>query len=299
MKFGYSIPSNQGFEDVHELIALAKLAEEHGLDSVWASEHLFHTAYIAERLGNRPYYEPLTILTAVAAATSKVRLGTSVLVAPWHDPPRLAKTVATLDQLSNGRVDLGVGVAMTEDEFENLGVDFKTRGRRTDDLLGALKVLWTEETPEYQGKFYSYSGQKFSPKPKQTPYPPILIGGGSKAALRRAARFGDGWHALRKSPNQIRESLGDLAGLCEAEGRDPSSLQISISIPIAFDLPASQRAAEDQSSLKGQAADIAATIAAYEQAGVHEMVISLSSREFTAHAQMLQQLSQQVMPLCN
>ena len=154
MKFGYSIPSNQGFENVHALVDLAALAEQKGFDSVWASEHLFHSSYIAERLDNRPYFEPLTILTAVAAVTSKVRLGTSVLVLPWHDPPRLGKTVATLDHLSNGRVSLGIGVAMTEDEFENLGVDFKTRGRRTDDLLGALQALWTQETPEYSGPFY-------------------------------------------------------------------------------------------------------------------------------------------------
>jgi probable F420-dependent oxidoreductase len=296
MKFGYSIPSNQGFEDVHALVDLAVLAEGHGFDSVWTSEHLFHSSYIAERLDNRPYFEPLTILTAVAGVTSKVRLGTSVLVLPWHDPARLGKTVATLDQLSNGRVNLGIGVAMTEDEFENLGVDFKTRGRRTDEILGALKALWTMETPEFAGEFYNYSGLKFSPKPKQTPYPPILVGGGSKAALRRTARFGDGWHALRKTPNQIREALGDLAALTEAEGRDPSKLHISISLPVAFGLPPSRRAPEDQTSLKGEAADVAATIKAYGDAGVQEVVLSLGSTDKSAHAEMLQRLAEEVRP---
>ncbi len=138
MKIGYSISSNQGVEDPAALVKLAVLAEELGCNSVWASEHLFHSSYIAERLGDLPYWEPLTILTAVASATSKVRLGTSVLVLPWHDPPRLGKTVATLDHLSGGRVDLGVGVATTKDEFENLGVGFKTRGKRVNEMLGAL-----------------------------------------------------------------------------------------------------------------------------------------------------------------
>ena len=221
MRFGYSIPSNQGFEDVHELVQLAISAEQHNFDSVWTSEHLFHSSYIAERLGNRPYFEPLTMLTAIAATTEKVRLGTSVLVLPWHDPARLAKTVATLDHLSNGRVDLGIGVAITEDEFENLGVDFKSRGRRTNDALGALKALWTEETPTFASEFYNYAGLKFSPKPKQNPHPPLLIGGGSGAALRRTARFGNGWHALRRSPNQIRTALTSLGELMRAEGRTP------------------------------------------------------------------------------
>lgn len=297
MRFGYSIPSNQGFADVHELIDLAVQAEALGFDSVWASEHLFHSSYIAERLDNRPYFEPLTILTAVAAATTKVRLGTSVLVLPWHDPPRLGKTVATLDHLSDGRVDLGIGVAMTEDEFENLGVDFKTRGRRTDDLLGALQALWTQETPEYAGAFYKYSGQKFSPKPKQTPYPPILVGGTSKAALRRTAKFGNGWHALRQTPNQIRAALIELAQLTEAEGRDPNALHISISLPVGMGMAASSRAPEDQNSLKGGAQDIAATMQAYGDAGIHEVVLSLGSREKAAHAEMQAFLATDVRPL--
>lgn len=297
MKFGYSIPSNQGFEDAHELVELAALAEAQGFDSVWASEHLFHSSYIAQRLGNRPYFEPLTMLTAVAAVTARVRLGTSVLVLPWHDPARLAKTVATLDHLSHGRVTVGIGVAITEDEFENLGVDFKSRGRRCDDALAALKALWTEEVPTHSGEFYSYAGLKFSPKPKQSPHPPILVGGGTQAALRRTARFGDGWHALRQSPNQIRAALATLRRLTEVQERDSNQLQISISIPVAFDAPASRRAPEDQTSLKGKASDLAATILAYRDAGVHEMVMSLGSDAKSAHVEMLERLSQEIRPL--
>ena len=297
MKFGYSIPSNQGFENVHELVDLAAMAEQRGFDSVWASEHLFHSSYIAERLDNLPYFEPLTILTAVAAVTEKVRLGTSVLVLPWHDPPRLGKTVATLDHLSNGRVSLGIGVAMTEDEFENLGVDFKTRGRRTDDLLGALQALWTQETPEYSGPFYAYSGQKFSPKPKQRPYPPILVGGGSKAALRRTVRFGDGWHALRKTPGQIREAMAELAAMMEAAGRNVADLHISISLPVGMGMKASSRAADDHTSLKGAAQDMADTIRAYGEAGIDEVVLSLGSREKAAHAEMIELLAGEVRQL--
>ncbi len=297
MKLGYSIPSNRGFTDAGALIDLAVLAENLGLDSVWASEHLFHSAYIAERLGNLPYFDPLTILTAAAMRTKRVRLGTSVLVLPWHDPPRLGKVVATLDHLSGGRVDLGVGVAMTEDEFVNLGVDFKTRGKRTDEVLGALKALWTQETPEFQGDFYRYGGLKFSPKPLQKPYPPILIGGSSMAALRRIVRYGDGWHTLRQTPNQVAETLPKLKDMMEAAGRDPSGLRVSISVGLTFDGPASSRPPRDQINLKGAPQDIAETILAFADAGVDECVVSVASLDKAEHEATLRRLMAEVRPL--
>lgn len=297
MKFGYSIPGNQGFDDVHALVDLARQAEGLGFDSVWASEHLFHASYIAERLDNRPYWEALTLLTAVASATSRVRLGTSVLVLPWHDPARLGKTVATLDHLSDGRVTLGVGVATTKDEFENLGVDFHTRGARTDEVIQALKALWTQEVPAFDGAFYRYSGLKFSPKPKQSPHPPIVIGGGSQAALRRTARHGDGWHALRKTPAEVRQAAAELARLAEAEGRDPAGLAISISLPITFDSEPSARAPEDRSALKGGAQDVAETLAAYAEAGVGEVVLTHASRDKAAHEATLRRVADAVRPL--
>ena len=158
MKAGWGIPNNYGGENPNELIEIAVKAEALGFGSVWVREHLFHATYVAERLGDKPYYDALTILIAIGAATKTVRLGTSVLVLPWHDPARLGKMIATLDQLSGGRVDFGIGVAMTRDEFENLGVDFTTRGKRTDEVLGALQALWTEDIPEFSGEFYRYSG---------------------------------------------------------------------------------------------------------------------------------------------
>ena len=127
MKFGYAIPNNQGVEKVTDLVNLAREAEALGYHSVWVSEHLFNTAYVAKRLGNRPYHEALTVLTAISGATEKIHLGTSVLVLPWHHPVRLAKMIATLDQLSVGRVILGVGVGITREEYDALGVSFRRR----------------------------------------------------------------------------------------------------------------------------------------------------------------------------
>ncbi|MCS5569794.1 MAG: LLM class flavin-dependent oxidoreductase, partial [Pseudomonadales bacterium] len=165
MKLGFSLPNNQGIAHVNDLVTLAVEAESLGYHSVWVSEHLFHATYVASRLGDAPYHEALTILTAVAGATSKIRLGTSVLVLPWHHPVQLAKRVASLDDYSEGRVSLGVGVAQTEDEFENLGVSFTHRGRIADEMLTAMKILWTEKYPKYNGKYFSFNNLQFEPKP--------------------------------------------------------------------------------------------------------------------------------------
>ncbi len=277
MKAGFGIPNNYGVEDPNDLVTIAVTAERLGFASVWVREHLFHSTYVAERLGDKPYHDALTVLTAIACSTEKVRLGTSVLVLPWHDPARLGKMLATLDQLSHGRVDLGVGVAVTQDEFENLGVDFKTRGKRTDEILGALQALWTHDTPEFAGEFYRYSGLKFSPKPLQKPYPPILIGGSSAAAKRRVVRFGDGWHTLRQTPNQFAEGRQDIIRQMEAAGREPSELQFSLTLPMRFTGKAPSAPVGDRTALTGTDDDIVETIRAYLAGGLDEIVVGISS----------------------
>ena len=294
MKAGFGIPNNQGVEDPNDLVALAVTAERLGFASVWVREHLFHSTYVAERLGDKPYHDALTVLTAIACATKTVRLGTSVLVLPWHDPARLGKMVATLDQLSGGRGDLGGGVAVTRDEFENLGVDFATRGKRTDEILGALQALWTQDTPEFAGEYYRYSGLKFSPKPLQAPYPPLLIGGSSAAAKRRVVRFGDGWHTLRQSPSQFAEGRQDIIKEMEAAGRDPADLQFSLTLPVRFTGKAPSAPVQDRTALTGTDDDIVETIKAYEAAGLDEIVVGVSSADVAENTDAMEHFMQRV-----
>ncbi|MGB1885548.1 MAG: LLM class F420-dependent oxidoreductase [Gammaproteobacteria bacterium] len=267
MKFGISIPNNQGVESVRELMQIALEAEALGYDSVWVSEHLFHASYVAERLGNAPYHEALTVLTAVASVTSRVRLGTSVLVLPWHHPARLAKQIATLDALSQGRVDLGVGVAQVPDEFENLGVAYASRGRVTDEAIDAMRCLWREETPEFAGEFYRFSGLKFSPKPVQDPVP-ILIGGNSERALRRVREKGDGWHAMTRSVDDVRESISKTGG-------KPTSIRQVVSFTDSTpDKPLHQRRV-----MKGTVEELRALVAEFEVLGVDELVIDANNMD--------------------
>ena len=296
MQVGFGIPNNQGVEDPNDLVALAATAERLGYASVWVREHLFHSSYVAERLGNKPYHDALTVLTAIACATETIKLGTSVLVLPWHDPARLGKMVATLDHLSRGRVKLGVGVATTRDEFENLGVDFTTRGKRMDEILGALQALWTEDVPEFTGTFYRYSGLKFSPKPLQSPYPPLLIGGSSPAAQRRVARFGDGWHTLRQTPSQVAEGREKIRELTAAEGRDADALEYSLTIPLAFTGKPPSKPVMDRTALTGTEDDIAETLAAFRSAGLDEIVISDSSADIASNTEVMTRFMEKVWP---
>ena len=296
MQVGFGIPNNFGIDDPNDLVKLAQAAEGLGYNSVWVREHLFHSSYVEERLGGKPYHDALTVLIAIGQATEKVRLGTSVLVLPWHDPARLGKMVATLDQLSYGRIDLGIGVATTQDEFENLGVDFHTRGKRTDDMLAALQALWTQEVPEHQGEFYRYSGLKFSPKPYQKPYPPILVGGYSKAAFRRIVQFGDGWHTLRRSAKQFAEGLAEINRRMEEAGRDPKSLTNSITISFDFSGKAPKEAPEDRLDLGGTDDDMAETVRAYRDAGLDEIVVSIGTMDIAKHHDALNHFMEKVWP---
>jgi len=296
MKVGFGIPNNQGVADPNDLVGLAVTAEGMGFNSVWVREHLFHSTYVAERLGDRPYHDALTILTAIACATKTVRLGTSVLVLSWHDPARLGKMVATLDQLSGGRVNLGVGVAVTRDEFENLGVDFASRGRRTDETLDALVALWTQDIPQFTGEFYQFSGLRFSPKPRQKPYPPILIGGSSLAARGRVARIGNGWHTLRQSPRQFAEGRADILQRVAAAGRDPGGLHFSIALPLRFSGEAPSAPVRDRTALTGTSDDMAETLRAYGEAGADEIAIGISSADMAENTDAMARFMQQIWP---
>jgi probable F420-dependent oxidoreductase len=295
MQFGISLPNNYGVEDVQSLLALAPAAERLGYDSVWVSEHLFHTEYVLQRLGSKPYYEPLTVLSAVAAITQTIRLGTSVLVLPYHNPIRLAKIVATLDAISTGRVILGVGAGVIEEEFTALGSPYKERGAFSDESLAIMQALWTQGDPQFAGTYYTFSGMKFSPKPVQRPHPPIWIGGSSRAAIRRAARLGDGWHPIRQSPDAVRRAVAELRRQASDLGRDASRIAVSVRGELDFAKTAGAAAAEP-CAFYGTAAEITRSIRGYQQAGASHVVLSMNRDEVNKIHDMMERFAQQVMP---
>ncbi len=214
MKIGVTIPNNWGIEDVQQVLAFGPLAEQLGFDSVWVMDHFFNNGYIGERLNDKPYYHPLATLSHLSATTQRVLLGTSVLVLPYHNPVELAKYAASLDQMSGGRVTLGVGVGAMTEEFQALGISMRQRGSLTNECIAIMKELWTNTDASYHSRRWNFDEIKFSPKPLQKPHIPLWIGGSSPGALKRAAILGDGWHPSGVSPEEFsmgRREIHDLA----------------------------------------------------------------------------------------
>lgn len=295
MQYGFSLPNNQGVAHVSDLVDLACEVESLGFHSVWASEHFFHASYVAERLGKAPYHEPITVLTAVAVETQRVRLGTSVLILPWHQPVQLAKRIASLDDLSEGRVNLGVGVAMAEDEYANLGIEFSNRGTIANEMLAAMKSLWTEEMPEFKGELFQFQGLRFEPKPVQIPHPPILVGGASPAAFRRIALYGDGWHPLSLSVNEILQGVEQIAVACRKINRDPATIKICPRLMVGFMDESWDRPIEDRRTLRGTVEEMRAMLEAYRRAGVEEVVLDANTADLDVAALLMQRVKSDLM----
>jgi probable F420-dependent oxidoreductase len=198
------------------IVAVAQAAERLQYDSVWVSDHVLVPE---DRSRYGQLYEVLTTLAYVAARTERIRLGVSVLVLPQRHAVLVAKQIATLDNLSGGRVILGVGAGWMQGEFDNLGADFHRRGRHTDEALRVLKTLWQEEQPQFAGEFYRFRHVLFGPRPVQPGGPPIWIGGNSEPALRRAVTLADGWHADDVPLEQLRAVSQQLQARAQAHGR--------------------------------------------------------------------------------
>ena len=272
MRIGFSLLNNWGIEDSQALVGLASRAEELGFDSVWVHDHVFNVGHVFDRIGGKPYYEPLTLLSFVAARTRRVRLGTSVLVLPYHNPIRLAKTAATLDVLSGGRLILGVGVGLIEKEIRAMGSPFAERGAFTDEAIAVMRSLWTEDEPSFDGKYSRFAGMKFSPKPLQKPSIPVVIGGVSRAAIRRAARLGDGWQPLGLAPEALGQGIALLRTEAQACGRDVSTIPVSIAMSLG--VSTSRRYA-----LGKDPAEVVQNAKAYASLGVQTLVISANTSD--------------------
>jgi probable F420-dependent oxidoreductase len=215
---------------------IAQALEGMGFDSLWLPDHVvvfeqYEPNYLYSPDGLPPFaprqgwFDPLYGLAAMAATTERVRLGTNVLILPQRNPVLLAKEVAALDHLSGGRISLGVGVGWCPEEFAALGVPFERRGARADDYIKAITTLWTDEVATYEGEFVSFTNAVQLPKPVQSPRPPIIVGGQSPAALRRAATLGDGWTSWMLPSDALPETLAALDAACERAGRDPGTLR--------------------------------------------------------------------------
>jgi probable F420-dependent oxidoreductase len=209
-----------GFKATPEgILTSACKAEELGFDAVLVNDHIIvdGTPQIVASWGNT--YDPLMVLSYVAARTTRVRLGTSVLIMPYRNPVATAKMMATLDQMSGGRVIAGVGVGWNAAEFAALGVPFHERGARTTEYLRLWQACWAPGETTFHGQFFSFTNMHIMPKPLQQPHPPIWIGGSSRAALRRAAAFAQVWQPTPMPAEALCEGQAYLREACAKIGR--------------------------------------------------------------------------------
>jgi probable F420-dependent oxidoreductase len=297
MQFGVTIPNNWGVEDPRQVLALGPEAEQMGYDSIWVMDHLFNTGYIRERLEDKPYYHPMAMLSYMAATTSRVMLATSVLVLPYHNPVELAKYVATLDQMSGGRVTLGVGVGAMTEEFEALGIPLRRRGALTDESIAIMKELWTNHSPSYESPRWSFSDLRFSPKPVQQPHIPLWIGGSSPGALRRTAAVGDGWHPTGLGPEEFALAKEEIARLAAAGGRNIGDIAMSARIEVeVHGGPSSNRAASRARIPGDDPGLIRASVEAYRQAGVEHLLLALNSGDTDRLQELMAVIAEEVLP---
>jgi len=296
MQVALSIPTNAGVEDPSGLVDLAMLAEDVGFHSIWTSEHLMHVSYVHARLGDRPYFHPLASLSYLAAKTSRIRLGTSVLIVPFHHPFDVAKYVATLDHFSGGRVILGVGVGNVPEEFEAMNVPWNRRGSTTDEALRVIKALWTEETASFEGRYWNFSGVRTSPKPAQRPHVPLWVGGGSDAAIERAARLGDGWHPSAMTPEAFATAREKALRVLDEHNRDVAGFAFCVRVNLGVaDTPATEN--ERQSLVPAD--DMTAVtrlLAEYERAGATHCIVAPNSPDVGATMRAVEGLGREVLP---
>ncbi|MBI3245592.1 MAG: LLM class F420-dependent oxidoreductase [Deltaproteobacteria bacterium] len=238
MDYGIVLPHFGSFakEDaVHRVVAAAEAAEALGYSTVWVVDHIIFPAKLEGGYAFNPLdpiLEPMTVLAALAMKTTRVKLGTAVLILPYRHPIYTGKVLATVDVLSGGRLVVGVGAGWLEQEFTALGQSISERGSRTNETIDILKALWTEDVPSYSGKHFQFSNIKFVPQPLQKPRPKILVGGMTPGALQRVARRGDGWVAMGKGPDDLVKPLETLRELTLKAGRKPEELQLNM-LPLA------------------------------------------------------------------
>ena len=309
--FGCSLPTRGHMAGSQALRSLAQRAEDLSFDSVWVSDHIIlprevqsFYPYAADGVATfQPddvYFEPLSALNFLAGCTQRVRLGTHVLILPYRNPVLTAKILATLDLLSGGRLILGAGVGWMEEEFQALGLDtFQDRGAVTDEYIQLYKELWSKDEPEFNGKYYQISGSGFQPKPVQKPHPPIWIGGHTAPAIRRAAKYGDGWMPIGLRPPAILEpeelggKMARLRTLTAQAGRPEDAVEVTFSTDVIFD----NSAGPSRRMVTGRPEQIAGDLRQYQDLGVRNFIITFPAQSNDELQECMERFSREVMPL--
>jgi probable F420-dependent oxidoreductase len=313
MQYGFYLPTRGQTTTPDDLDTLVQRGEAYGFHSVMIADHIVfptdiqsHYPYTVSGAfpGHGDAMEQLTLMAFVAGKTNALRLVTSVMILPYRNPVLTAKMLATIDVLSRGRVTVGIGVGWLREEFEALNApDFTRRGAVSNEYIQIFKTLWTQDPATFTGEFYQFQALHCLPHPVQKPHPPIWIGGHSRAALQRAARYGDGWHpvganpAVPLRPHELEVALGDLKRLTEAAGRDPAALTISYKAPLYdVSLTAERQTGLARRPFAGTTEQIVADIVTYGRLGVSELIFDFRSENQTESLERMEHFATVIKP---
>ena len=304
MRVGFTVPQFGSDAGPDALLEVARLAEELGSDSLWVAERLLYpvnpkSPYPATADGSLPLayrrsLDPLAILAYLAAATSRVRIGTFINLT-FHNPVILARELGTIDVLSHGRLDLGFGVGWSSDEFEAIGVPMRDRGRRTEEALQVIEAIWRDNPVEFEGRYFRVPESYFDLKPVQKPRPPIYMGAYTPATMDRVARLADGWIPSGVPLGAMEQMFAAIKQGAAEAGRDPSSLKLIVGANVAFH-PAPL--GDDRPIFAGSAEQIEEDIFATHQLGAEELIFNAlfspdigSTEDLLSHMEQLQAMA--------
>jgi probable F420-dependent oxidoreductase len=280
---------------VAEAESLATRAEALGLDGVFVPDHILAKPATTQHYGGH-WPDPFALLAFLAGRTQRISLGASVIVLPYRNALVAAKSAATVDQASGGRFIFGVGVGWDEAEFVDLKLPFRERGRLSDDYIRAIKAAFSADMPQYSGKYVSFSGATFSPRPAQRPHPPIWVGGApgavSEAAVRRCAELGDAWHPLALSLDDIEKGYATLRELAGRAGRREA---LGLAPRNMLDLTDSAKGA-GRAAFQGSVAEVAADIKRVQSLGAAWMTFDLPRAGIPAMTRAMERLAKEVKP---
>lgn len=303
MRVGISIPNMGPLTGKDIAVAISEHADHYAFSSLWVGDHIVFPDKIASTyphpggFSSRPdqdVLEPLVMLGYLGGLTRRVRLGISVLVVPYRNPVTMAKMIATLDVLTDGRVDLGIGTGWMAEEFRILRADYEHRASVTDEYLAIYKNLLTQDVASFQGAHYRYEAVRLSPKPVQKPYPPIWVGGVGPRVRRRAARLGDAYQPLSLAPDELRVEYARLAEELQEAGRDPATFVRSARVFYTVDDPSPMP--PGAFAIYGDSSTVRDAMRRYEEVGVDELLMSPRGPTKERTIEYVRRLGEDVLP---
>jgi len=272
VRLGFGLPVSGSWATPEAMVRYARRAEGLGYASLWTFQRLLHPADGDWGPMYRSVHDPIVTLAHVAAVTERARLGIAIINAPFVAPIVLAKQLTTLDAVSGGRLDAGLGLGWSPEEFAATGVPYERRGARVEEFIGCLKAIWGDDPVAFDGEFYRVPPALVDPKPVQRPHPPVLLGGAAAPALRRAGRLADGWiSASRHDLTRIGAAITEVKEAARAAGRDPERLRFIVRGVVHLDDP--QPHDGGRRPLSGSAAEIRGDLDALGDHGVTEVFL--------------------------